>query len=118
MKKTLQIFRGISISKESEQFISEQLKEGYTNCTGIFIVPVSGSLKNVTLSVKIAQYEVLPQGTDAILIAFDGQNPLSESIYDFKNEGIPARSSEMDISIQNTSSSDVKFNLYLVLENL
>ena len=118
MKKTLQIFRDITIESNSESFKSEQLKEGYSNCTGIFIVPISGSLKNVTLSVKIAQYEVLPQGTDAVLIAFDGKNSLADSIYDFKQEGIPARSSEMDITIKNLSAESVKFNLYLVLENL
>jgi len=38
-------------------------------------------------------------------------------VYDFSKENIPARSSEFELVLSNSSSEAIKVNIYVVLEN-
>ena len=40
-----------------------------------------------------------------------------EATYDFREENIPARSSEAQLTIENNGETDQTFNVYFVLEN-
>ena len=103
----------------AETVLSEQLLENYAKCTGAFIVPVSANtnLSQVSLFLKIAQQEILPKGTNAMLLTFNGNVELKNVVSDFSADGIPARSSEMDLTLTNKGTSDVLLDFYLVLEN-
>ncbi|MCQ2607747.1 MAG: hypothetical protein MJ197_03570 [Bacteroidales bacterium] len=119
MKKSFQIWREIEVPAGGQTVLSELLKENFSKCTGAFIVPFSATtnLSQVSLFLKIAQNEILPNGTDASIITFDGSVALKDAIYDFSKDNIPARSSELDLTITNNGTSDVKLNFYVVLEN-
>lgn len=149
MKKTFQIIRGLSLlhkdastpwgsvapvqNGEGNQAVNvvsvnERLKDGYSKCTGVFVVPekIGEKLSNVTITLKIAQQEVLPVGFALSLITYDGNSSLADTTYDFRQENIPARSSEAEITIECLTSlcgtqterkNAQLFDLYLVLEN-
>lgn len=119
MKKSFQIWQEIHIPANSETTLSEQLKENFGKCTGAFIVPISATtnLSGVSLFLKIAQQEILPKGTSASLLTFNGNVELKNVIYDFSADNIPARSSEMDLTFTNKGTSEVVLDFYLVLEN-
>lgn len=125
MKKSFQIWREVTIpAKEDgldgEITITEQLKENFAKATGFFVVPFASAqrdLTGLTAFLKIAQNEILPKGTDLGLVAFNGNVSLKDTIYDFTNDGIPARSSDFELTLSNSNSSPAKINVYVVLEN-
>ncbi len=119
MKRSFQIWQEVRVPAGAETVLSEQLLENYAKCTGAFIVPVSANtnLSQVSLLLKIAQQEILPKGTNAMLLTFNGNVELKNVVYDFSADGIPARSSEMDLTLTNKGTSDVLLDFYLVLEN-
>lgn len=124
MKKSFQIWRQQTIparigSIDGEKVISDQLKENYSKATGFFIVPFEADkkdLSDLTISLKIAGNEILPKGTDASIVTFNGNVALEKVIYDFSKENIAARSSEIEIVLTNKGAS-LDVNLYVVLEN-
>ena len=119
MKKSFQIWQEIRVPAGGETVLSEQLLENFAKCTGAFIVPASANtnLSQVSLFLKIAQQEILPKGTNAMTITFNGNVALKDVIYDFSADGISARSSEMDLTLTNKGTSDVLLDFYVVLEN-
>lgn len=118
MKKTFQI-QTVTVPANSTEVVMLQLQQTYENCTGIFAVPQNANvdLSAVSLSCKIAQNEILPQGTDLVFISFNGNCSLKDVIYDFRKENIPARSSDVELTFKNTSASALTFKFYFVLEN-
>lgn len=133
MKRSFQIFRnvtanGIVTNTDSETSavttggnivtVTDQLRQDFSKCTGVFVVPQSAAtdLSGVTCSLKIAQNEILPDGFDLSLIAFKGDVSLGQTIYDFAKDDIPAKSSEFELVLTNSTSTSQTFNLYFVLE--
>ena len=78
-------------------------------------------LRDINLTIEIPKNSTLNVGN----ITFDGKKPLTINgnvelknvVYDFSADGIPARSSEMDLTLTNKGTSDVLLDFYLVLEN-
>ena len=124
MKKSFQIWRQQTIPArtggiDGEKVISDQLKENYAKATGFFIVPFAANqkdLSDLTISLKIAGNEILPKGTDASIVSFNGNVALDKVVYDFSKDNIPARSSEIEMVLTNKGAS-LDVNLYVVLEN-
>lgn len=122
MKKGLQIVRNIKISGGESQTINIQLKENYAKCTGVMLTPGANNTRFdlLTIGLIVAQHEVLPIGTDATLIAHHSNISRDEAKYDFTEENIPARSSDVELQVKHIGkSTDVTqtFNVYFFLEN-
>lgn len=125
MKKSYQIWRGQEVparadGNDGELVISDQLKEQYAKATGFFIVPFAANKKDLSplsLFLKIAGNEILPKGTDASIVTFNGNVERDKVVYDFSKDNIPARSSELELVLSNSSSEAIKVNIYVVLEN-
>ncbi len=127
MKKTFQIFKDVAIARGGDETstnsektsLTYQLKQDYAKCTGFFMTRANASvdLDQITMNLKIASNEILPSDTDASLFLFSENKSLAETIYDFSREDIPAKSSEVEISFDNPTSSVQTVNLYFVLEN-
>lgn len=123
MKKTFQI---IPIEIEAAQagvpavkIVTENLKQEYSNCTGVFLVPQgSVDFSKLKCSLIIEGQEILPLDTDAVLLAHNGNVAMKDVVYSFKEDGIPARSSAMEFTLTNHDTQRQKVNLYLVLENI
>ena len=133
MKRSFQIFRGvvakgIVTSTDSETnatkatgnivSLTDQLRQDFSKCVGVFVVPATAKtdLSGVTCSLKIAQNEILPDGFDLSLIVFKGEVSLHDTVYDFSKYDIPAKSSEFELILTNSTETDQEFNLYFVLE--
>lgn len=124
MKKTYQMERNLSVPANSTKIFNFQLKETYAKCTGVFLVPFTkGSVygtnfKYLTLGLNIAQTEILPNGTDASLIALTDYISRDEATYDFAADNIPARSSDVQLTVVNSDTENEQhFTIYFVLEN-
>lgn len=127
MKKSYQIWRDVIIPRNDsstglpgEVVISEQLKENFAKATGFFIVPsndLSKDLSGLTIFLKISQNEILPKGTDASIVSFNGNVAREQVVYDFSKENIPARSSDFELTLSNYDINAKKVNIYVVLEN-
>ena len=122
MKKTFQIFKNITLPVSGGTLtFNDRARQDYQKVTGFFITSES-DLKNVTLSLSIAQQEILPVGTGATLFLFDGSVSRQDVIYDFKADDIPARSSDIEIKFTYTpkekAAPSVKLSVYLVVENV
>ena len=119
MKKTFQIIEDITVTAHGNKTLREQMLADYEHDTGVMIVPhnLSDDISGLNLSCRIAQKEVLPSGTDAVLISYNGNCARKDCIYDFKADKIPARSSNAELVLYNSSEKDVKFNFYFILEN-
>lgn len=124
MKKTFQIIRiqvdgTIDTTTTNSKTFTEQLRQDYAKCTGVFVTPKNANtdFSQITASLKIAQNEILPLDFDLSLIAFTGEVSLTEACYNFASDNIPARSSEMEFTVTNPTDKPIEFNLYLLLEN-
>ena len=119
MKKTFQIIREITVAPHSTKTVREQMFADYERATGVMIVPQNKQtdLSPLSLSCKISQKEVLPTGTDAVLIAYNGNCSRKECMYDFAKDEIPARSSNAELIFNNASENPITFNFYFQLEN-
>lgn len=137
MKKTYQIQRGLSVKAGESKTFNFQLKENYAKCTGFFLTPSTANtdFSVLTLLLNVAQMEVLPNGTDASLFALTDYISRADATYDFKEENIPAKSSDVQLIVTNNAPTkdaegnplkDEKgnpidntqtFNVYFVLEN-
>ncbi|MBE6341456.1 MAG: hypothetical protein E7069_12100 [Bacteroidales bacterium] len=120
MKKSYQIERGLVVPANQTKVYNFQLKENYAKCTGVFVVPFRGNtdFSQLTLGLNIAQTEVLPNGVDASLIALTDYISRADATYDFKEENIPAKSSDVQLTITNNGTTEQKFNMYFILENI
>ena len=119
MKKTFQIIRDITVEAHATKTVREQMLADYERATGVMIVPQNKEtdMSPVSLSCKISQKEVLPQGTDAVLITYNGNCSRKECMYEFAKDEIPARSSNAELIFSNTSNSPITFSFYFQLEN-
>lgn len=119
MKKTFQIIKDITIDAKTTKTLREQMLADYEMVTGVMIVPHNSAvdLSPITLSCKISQKEVLPQGTDAVLITYNGNCARKDCMYEFADDEIPARSSNAELIFYNSSSAPITFNFYFQLEN-
>lgn len=117
MKRTYQIVKVTAASGKTS--IVEQLRQDYGRCTGFFVVPKdeSTNLKRITVSLKIANNEVLPTDTDLMLFAFNEKKSVAETMYDFTRESIASRSAEAEIVFNNPTETAQSFNVYFQLEN-
>lgn len=114
MKKTFQIITK-TINAHSDLIINDKLRQDYQKCTGVFIV--AGDMSGVSMNLSVAQSEVLPKGTDCNLLRFNGNYSLKETAYDFSKENLPAKSCDINVVMKNTSTNNITFSLYLILEN-
>jgi hypothetical protein len=119
MKQTFQIIEDITVAAKANKTLREQMLADYEHVTGVMIVPhnLKDDISGLSLSCKIAQKEILPSGTDAVLLAYNGNCARKDCIYDFKDDEIPARSSNAELVFYNSSNEDVRFNFYFILEN-
>jgi len=116
MKKTYQIISA-TVPANSSKLFTEQLKSEYTNCTGIFIVKVSGNIEDLTVGMNIANQEVLPKETDASILLFNGQYSVKQATYDFSADRLPAQSNTTELTVTNKNAQPATVNVYYVLEN-
>lgn len=130
MKRTYQIIKDIAVKKADTSSISsgeansvtttERLKDGYARVAGLFFVSHANTndLAGVHVSLKIAQQEVLPTGFDASLITFSTNIAQADCTLDLSKENIPARSSELEVTVEKTTATtDRAFDIYVILEN-
>jgi hypothetical protein len=119
MRKTYQVERSVSVAAGAAKQVNLTMKENYSRVTGFFITPNTAltDMGQITIGLTIAQQEVLPKGCDASLFAITGYVSRGEATYDFREENIPARSSEAQLTIENNGETDQTFNVYFVLEN-
>ncbi len=120
MKKTYQIERNIKIAAGKTEIINLQLKENYAKCTGFFLTPYKAGtdFSKLTLGLNIAQQEILPIDTDASLFALTDFIGRADATYDFTEENIPARSSDVQLTITNTDGETEQIvNAYFILKN-
>ena len=117
MKKTLQKFP-ITVEANKTVVLTEALKQDYQKTTGLFLTPrLSTDFSSLLITFKVEGIEILPLETDATIVAFTGNYPLKDAIYDIRKENIPARSSAMEFTVNNLSDNKQQFTLYVVLEN-
>lgn len=118
MKRSFQIQK-VTVPANSTKVEMLQLRETYKRCTGIFVVPETANtdLSPISLTCKIAQNEILPQGTDIVFLTFNGNSALKDVVYDFAKDNIPAKSSDAELEFKNSSANALTFNFYFVLEN-
>lgn len=121
MKKSYQI-ETVTIKAKEKTTLNYQLKENYAKCIGFFVTPnangISGTnFTNIQLSLNIAQMEILPHGTDAALFALTDYISREDATYYFREEGVPARSSDVQLEVSNSGDTDESFNIYFILEN-
>ena len=108
----------MSVPPEKTEQLSEALRDDYSNIDAVFITKISGNIENLTLGMKVGGVEILPEGTDAALLAFNGQYPLKDAAYSFAEDNIPAKSSELEFSVTNTSlTTPAVINVYCILSN-
>ncbi len=123
MRKTYQIERGVTVENGKTVVISTRLNEAYGYCTGFFLVNTDGvatTLDGVTLGLTIGDREVLPLGCDAGLFEVTTTLTPEEAHYDFKEDGIPARSSEAQLTLsfdRSDGTASRTVNVYYILEN-
>lgn len=119
MKKTYQIERELVIAGGKKEIFNFQLKESYAHCVGFFLTAsnVGTNFSKLTLGLNIAQQEILPIDTDAVLFAKNDYLGVNDVTYDFTKENIPSRSSDVQLTIENVGSSEQKVNAYFVLTN-
>lgn len=122
MKKGLQLVRSIKVSGGENKIINIQLKENFKKCTGVLLTAGTNTTRFnlLTVGLTVAQHEVLPIGTDAILIAHHNNISRDEAKYDFTEENIPARSSDVELQVKHIGKSTdpaQTFNVYFFLEN-
>lgn len=119
MKKTYQIERDLFVGANSSKNFNFQLKETYAKCVGFFLVPRASGVNfaNVQIGLNIAQQEILPINTDASLFAVNNYVARSDAEYNFEEENIPARSSEVQFSVKNDSNTAQYFHAYFILKN-
>lgn len=120
MKKTLQVERDIIVEANEIKTVNLRLKEDYKNCVGFFLTPtIAGTdFSALLVGLSIAQIEILPQGCDASLFAMTSYIGRNDATYDFTSDGIPAKSSEVQLTISNRSNNSQKVNAYFVLSNM
>lgn len=123
MKKIFQIERSLTVGMNATQVFNFQLKENYAKCTGVFLTKYTNGgsygtdFSKLTLGLNIAQMEVLPIGTDASVIALTDYISRNDAAYDFREENIPAKSSDVQLTVTNVASYPQVFNAYFILEN-
>lgn len=121
MKKTYQIERNLVVAAHSTKTFNFQLKETYANCTGFFITPATAgngaNFSDLSLGLNIAQQEILPLNTDAVLFALTPYISREDATYDFSEEKIPARSADVQLIVENTGDTEQYFTAYFILKN-
>ncbi len=117
MKKIFQKFQ-MSIAPQKTEQLSEPLRDDFSNIDAVFITKVSGNIENLTVGMKVGGVEILPDGTDAALLTFNGQYPVKDAAYSFMEDSIPARSSELEFRVANISETmPAQINVYCILSN-
>ena len=117
MKKIFQKFQ-MNIPPQKTEQLSEPLRDDYSNIDAVFITKVSGNIDNLTAGMKVSGVEILPDGTDATLLTFNGQYPVKDAAYSFAEDSIPARSSELEFRVANNSeTTPAVINVYCILSN-
>lgn len=119
MKKTFQVERGLTVGGNTTKVFTFTLQEAYAKCAGFFLTANASntSFDDITIGLAIAQQEVLPLCTDASLFALSAFVSRHEAMYDISDENIPARSSDVTLTVTNNSNYTQKFNAYFVLTN-
>jgi len=108
----------MSIAPQKTEQLSEPLRDDYSNIDAVFITKVSGNIEMLTLGMKVGGVEILPDGVDAALMTFNGQYPVKDAAYSFVEDSIPARSSELEFRVANTSeTTPAQINVYCILSN-
>jgi len=118
MKKTFQKFE-ITIPATETTLVSEVLKQEYSNCEAVFCtLPNPAQADKLTIGMKIDGAEILPNNTDLSLIHFNGNVSVKDTQYDFAEDNMPARSSQVEFSITNSDTvNEAVVNVYCVLVN-
>lgn len=120
MKKTYQIEREITVMGGETKTINLQLKENYQKCIGFFLTPDKDGtdFSKLTVGLNIAQQEILPRSADAALFALTNYIGRADATYDFSEENIPARSSDVQLIFENRETKGYqRFNVYFILSN-
>ncbi len=120
MKKTYQVERKLSVAAGKTKVFTLTLQEAYAKCVGFFLTKDTAGgtdFSKLTLGLTIAQQEVLPLGTDAILFAMTEYVSRHDATYDITAENIPARSSDVILTVTNNSDETQIFNVYFALAN-
>ena len=117
MKKIFTKFQ-MTIGADKTEQLSEPLRDDFSNIDAVFITRVSGNIENLTIGMKVGGVEILPDGTDAALLTFNGQYPVKDAAYSFAEDNIPARSSELEFRVANASeTTPAQINVYCILSN-
>ncbi len=120
MKKTYQVERNLTVDAGKTKVFSLTLQEAYAKCNGFFLTKYMAGATDfsaLTIGLTIAQQEVLPLGTDASLFAMSEYVSRHDALYDISEENIPARSSDVTLTVTNNGSTSQTFNVYFALAN-
>lgn len=121
MKKTFQVERDLSVDAKSTRVFTLTLQEAYAKCKGFFLTKKTAGgtdFSKLTIGLTVAQQEVLPLGTDAALFAVSEYVSRLDAMYDMADENIPARSSDVTLTVTNNGSTLQTFNVYFALSNV
>ena len=122
MQKILQRFTIVipaaDTNSAGEFSLREVLRDDYQKCTGVFIVKeMNTDTGKIFCRLNIANIEILPKEVALMLIEYNGNFALKESIYNFEKDNIPARSSAVEMDFTNFIENEIKLSVYFVLEN-
>lgn len=121
MKKTYQVQRDLTVVGNATKVFTITLQEAYSKCNGFLLVPNTAGKTDfnaLTVGLTIAQQEVLPLGTDASLFALSEYVSRHDALYDITDENIPARSSDVILTVTNKSETAQTFSAYFLLSNV
>ncbi|MDR1544905.1 MAG: hypothetical protein LBS50_11000 [Prevotellaceae bacterium] len=123
MKRTLQRFQitvPAATANENGSFVLNNAKmlESYARVTHVFVVnETTVNLGNTYSNLIIGGVEVLPKDTKLSIIQYNGNFSPKDSGWDFANDKIPARSSDVIMEFDNADTQPVSFSVYFTLEN-
>lgn len=109
----------VSVEAGGTATIRQMLKSNYTHATGLFFYPRNESyLDNVICSLRIDGNEILPNGTDAALFAWEMGLSRNDALWKFYSENVESANKYLDATFENTNTKEsVEFSIYVLLEN-
>lgn len=117
------VYEKISVTAKAGKRTSVQhrLRSDYQRASGLFFhVPTATSTiktDNLYCSVRIANQEVVPDGTAVDMFLWQPGISRNEAMWDFSDGGIPANTSLFEAEFDNQQAYDIDVNIYVLVEN-
>ncbi len=107
----------VSVGANETVSIRQMLKSNYTHATGLFFYMNSGDFDGITCSLRIDGNEILPNGTDVELFAWDWGLSRNDVLWKFYSENVESANKYLEATFENKGTSSAVFSIYVLLEN-